>query len=83
MNNNEMEKDEGGKESCLLMLDKFYLCCGLKHQFNSVYRKSEFDNCGDSFDNFKNCIMAKVAQDPKKRQVITANTVPVYFVPSG
>lgn len=55
--------------SCLVNLDKFYKCCGVTHQFGSVYRQEEFDNCSHKFDDFKNCIMAKTVSSEEKRKV--------------
>ena len=69
-----MENDK--EANCLVLLDKFYSCCGVSHQFGSVYRKSEFDNCGYSFDNFKNCIMAKTVSDEGKRQRYLEKSIP-------
>ena len=55
--------------SCLRLLDKFYKCCGVTHQFGSVYREEVFDNCSADFGHFKNCIMAKTVSSEEKRKV--------------
>jgi hypothetical protein len=63
--------------SCLSLLDKFYKCCGVTHQFGSVYREEVFDNCNDSFALFKNCVMAKTVSSDAKREASTVLGVDV------
>lgn len=33
------------RTSCWVELDKLYMCATPKHQFESIYRTGEFDNC--------------------------------------
>ena len=54
---------------CYKVWDRLWYCGSPAGQFRNIYRFGEIEDCQPYWDDWKNCMAAKVYQDKNEKQV--------------